>query len=40
MKLVQEVMYGCILAYVFFQWYKREHGDATDEEIPDNGACN
>ncbi|NBD23925.1 cytochrome c oxidase assembly factor CtaG [Paenibacillus glycinis] len=40
MKLVQELMYGCILAYVFFQWYKREHGDATDDEIPDNGAFN
>ncbi|QHW31238.1 cytochrome c oxidase assembly factor CtaG [Paenibacillus rhizovicinus] len=40
MKLVQELMYGCILAYVFFQWYKKEHGDAKDDEIPDNGALN
>lgn len=38
MKLVQELMYGCILAYVFFQWYKKEHKDADDEEIPNNGA--
>ncbi|MFC4810590.1 cytochrome c oxidase assembly factor CtaG [Paenibacillus sp. GCM10023250] len=40
MKLVQEVMYGCILAYVFFHWYKKEHGDSADDEIPDNGALN
>ncbi|WP_219835559.1 cytochrome c oxidase assembly factor CtaG [Paenibacillus sp. R14(2021)] len=37
MKLVQEVMYGCILAYVFFQWYKKEHKDSEDE-VPDHGA--
>ncbi len=30
MKLVQEFMYGTILAYVFFQWYKREHSDSND----------
>lgn len=37
MKLVQEVMFGCILAYVFFNWFKREHRD-TDDEIQGNGA--
>lgn len=31
MKLVQEVMYGGILAYIFFHWYKREHGETEDE---------
>jgi putative membrane protein len=24
MKLMQELVYGCVLAYVFFRWYKRE----------------
>jgi putative membrane protein len=33
MKLVQEVMYGAILAYVFNQWYRREH---KDDELPPN----
>lgn len=28
MKLVQEFMYGLILAYVFFHWYRREHSDS------------
>ncbi len=32
MKLVQEVMYGAILAYVFAQWYRREH--KADDELP------
>ncbi|MEK3885353.1 cytochrome c oxidase assembly factor CtaG [Paenibacillus sp. PL2-23] len=27
MKLVQELMYGIILAYIFKQWFKREHED-------------
>lgn len=31
MKLVQEVMYGSILAYVFYQWYKKER--AADDEM-------
>ncbi|WP_308638042.1 cytochrome c oxidase assembly factor CtaG [Paenibacillus silvisoli] len=39
MKLVQEVMYGAILAYVFFHWYKKEHAD-SDDELPDSGALN
>ncbi|UVI33760.1 cytochrome c oxidase assembly factor CtaG [Paenibacillus spongiae] len=36
MKLVQEVMYGAILAYVFKAWYKREH---ADDEMPNPGAA-
>ncbi|MCQ6559329.1 cytochrome c oxidase assembly factor CtaG [Paenibacillus mendelii] len=35
MKLVQEVMYGGILLYVFKAWYKREH---ADDELPNSGA--
>ncbi|MFC5649379.1 cytochrome c oxidase assembly factor CtaG [Paenibacillus solisilvae] len=34
MKLVQEVMYGAILAYVFYNWYKKEHAD-SDDALPD-----
>ncbi|MBD3922371.1 cytochrome c oxidase assembly factor CtaG [Paenibacillus sp. PR3] len=32
MKLLQEVLYGSILAYIFKQWFKREHAD--DDELP------
>ncbi|EXX88888.1 cytochrome C oxidase assembly protein [Paenibacillus darwinianus] len=32
MKLVQEIMYGAILTYVFTQWYRREH--RADDELP------
>lgn len=31
MKFVQEIMYGIILAYIFKQWFKREH---KDDELP------
>jgi putative membrane protein len=31
MKLIQEVMYGIILAYIFKQWFKREH---TEDDMP------
>ncbi|MFX3636089.1 MAG: cytochrome c oxidase assembly factor CtaG [Candidatus Pristimantibacillus sp.] len=33
MKLVQELMYGIILAYIFFHWFKREH---KDDELPNS----
>ncbi|MFD0712779.1 cytochrome c oxidase assembly factor CtaG [Paenibacillus sp. GCM10027626] len=36
MKLIQEIMYGAILAYVFKQWYKREHAD-SDDDLPNPG---
>ncbi|WP_274653029.1 cytochrome c oxidase assembly factor CtaG [Paenibacillus humicola] len=36
MKLVQEIMYGAILAYVFFHWFKREHRD-SDDVLPEHG---
>lgn len=31
MKLMQELMYGLILAYIFKQWFKREH---ADDDLP------
>lgn len=31
MKLVQELMYGIILAYIFKQWFKREH---AEDDLP------
>ncbi|OBZ13651.1 MULTISPECIES: cytochrome c oxidase assembly factor CtaG [Bacillales] len=31
MKFVQEIMYGIILAYIFRQWFKREH---TEDDLP------
>lgn len=49
MKLVQEIMYGGILAYIFFQWYHRENPDdkenvnpesAGDFEFPGNADLN
>ncbi|QJC50938.1 cytochrome c oxidase assembly factor CtaG [Paenibacillus albicereus] len=27
MKLVQEIMYGCILGFIFAQWYRHENAD-------------
>ncbi|MBD2868460.1 cytochrome c oxidase assembly factor CtaG [Paenibacillus arenilitoris] len=33
MKLVQELMYGIILAYIFKQWFKKEH---TEDELPNS----
>ncbi|NOU94431.1 hypothetical protein GC093_14570 [Paenibacillus sp. LMG 31456] len=34
MKIVQEIAYGTILGYVFFQWYKKEKEEAEDPEDP------
>lgn len=31
MKLIQEIMYGIILAYIFRQWFKREHTELEDD---------
>lgn len=31
MKLIQELMYGIILAYIFFHWFKKEH---TEDDMP------
>ncbi len=36
MKIVQELMYGIILVYIFKQWFKREHSD--DDELPESTA--
>lgn len=34
MKLIQEGVYGSVLAYTFYKWYNKEKG--TDIELPDN----
>jgi len=36
MKLVQEVMYGIILAFIFKQWFKREH---SEDDVPNTGTA-
>lgn len=37
MKLVQEIMFGCILYYVFIHWYRRESKEDDDivDTLPD-----
>lgn len=39
MKLVQEVMYGSILAYVFYQWYRKER-DSEEDATPGHAGNN
>ncbi|NHN30520.1 cytochrome c oxidase assembly protein [Paenibacillus agricola] len=34
MKIVQELAYGCILAYVFYGWYEREKDKAEEPDGP------
>jgi putative membrane protein len=34
MKIVQEIAYGCILAYVFYGWYERERDRAENHDDP------
>ena len=36
MKLIQEIMYGGILAYIFSQWFRRENPDDKDDEHQDS----
>jgi putative membrane protein len=33
MKLVQELMYGIILAYIFLHWFRKEH---TEDDMPNS----
>jgi putative membrane protein len=33
MKIVQEIVYGIALAYVFFRWYRRERREEHEEEL-------
>ncbi|RXZ83527.1 cytochrome c oxidase assembly factor CtaG [Paenibacillaceae bacterium] len=40
MKLVQEIMYGIILAYVFKQWFKREHTGDDDMQGAEPAGAN
>lgn len=32
MKIVQEIVYGSVLAYVFFKWYRRERKEEDDSD--------
>ena len=32
MKIIQEIVYGVALAYVFFRWYRKERKKDDDEE--------
>ncbi|MBP1989732.1 cytochrome c oxidase assembly protein [Paenibacillus eucommiae] len=34
MKVLQELSYGCILGYIFFQWYRKEKDKTEDLEDP------
>ncbi|MBP1157571.1 MULTISPECIES: cytochrome c oxidase assembly protein [unclassified Paenibacillus] len=36
MKIVQEVVYGLALGYVFFHWYRTERKQDDEEELMDN----
>lgn len=31
MKIVQEIVYGSVLAFIFFRWYRRERKEENDE---------
>ncbi|WP_261302761.1 cytochrome c oxidase assembly protein [Paenibacillus andongensis] len=33
MKIIQEVVYGATLAYIFFRWYRRERKEDDDIEL-------
>jgi putative membrane protein len=30
MKIIQEIVYGATLAYIFFRWYRRERKEDDD----------
>jgi putative membrane protein len=34
MKLIQEAIYGGILAYIFYQWYRKENPEGSDDLNP------
>jgi len=38
MKLVQELVYGCVLAYVFYHWYKQEKQEDLPMDLQPSGA--
>ena len=33
MKIIQEIVYGVILAHVFFEWYKKDQQEAKEEQL-------
>ncbi|MNV74280.1 Cytochrome c oxidase caa3 assembly factor [compost metagenome] len=33
MKIVQEIVYGASLAYIFFRWYRRERQEEEEEDL-------
>ncbi|TBL69954.1 hypothetical protein EYB31_34670 [Paenibacillus thalictri] len=35
MKIVQEISYGIMLGYVFFQWFRKENADDQDDRLPE-----
>ncbi|WP_289138340.1 cytochrome c oxidase assembly protein [uncultured Brevibacillus sp.] len=39
MKLVQELVYGCVLAYVFYKWYRQEKQDDLPMDIQPSAAA-
>lgn len=34
MKIIQEVVYGTVLAQVFFKWYRKDSAESEQEENP------
>ncbi|MHC0037299.1 cytochrome c oxidase assembly factor CtaG [Pseudoneobacillus sp. C159] len=32
MKVIQEIVYGVVLGYIFFSWYRKEQKDSIDEQ--------
>jgi putative membrane protein len=34
MKIIQEIIYGCVLGYVFFEWYRKDQAESDQEMKP------
>jgi putative membrane protein len=35
MKIIQEIVYGSVLAYIFFKWYRRERSEDNEDAYPE-----
>jgi putative membrane protein len=35
MKIIQEIVYGSALAYIFFKWYRRERSEDNGDDYPE-----